>query len=74
MVLLVFVVVLPPNLSDWDEFSTYMMAGGNNKTEKLELVFDDRIQRMFSSPHKDMIIRIDYLVKERKYVSVGYVD
>lgn len=56
---------------DWDEFSTYMMAASNEENSSVSIVFDDRIRRLLNSPHKDMIKRIDFIQKDRKYISVG---
>ncbi|KAI9352022.1 WD40-repeat-containing domain protein [Obelidium mucronatum] len=56
---------------DWDEFSTYMMAGSMGETEHMINVIDEKIRRMINGPHKDMIKRIDFVPKERKYVTVS---
>ncbi|KAJ3083935.1 WD repeat-containing protein 49, partial [Rhizoclosmatium hyalinum] len=56
---------------DWDEFSTYMMAGSMGETEHLINVIDEKIRKMINGPHKDMIKRIDFVPKERKYVTVS---
>ncbi|KAJ3065105.1 WD40 repeat domain 95 [Podochytrium sp. JEL0797] len=55
---------------DWDEFSTYMMAGSMGETEHLINVIDEKIRKLINGPHKDMIKRIDFVPKERKYVTV----
>ncbi|KAJ3227462.1 WD40 repeat domain 95 [Clydaea vesicula] len=55
---------------DWDEFSGYMMAG-SMESDGLALIFDDRVKRLLGSPHRDMIKIIDFIFKERKYLSVG---
>ncbi|KAJ3185585.1 WD40 repeat domain 95 [Geranomyces variabilis] len=55
---------------DWDEFSTYMMTGALENSEA-HSIFDERIKKLFNSPHKDTIRRIDYIPKERKYISVS---
>ncbi len=34
-------------------------------------MFDDR--KSHGTPHKDMIVRIDFIAKERKYISFGCV-
>ncbi|KAI8914980.1 WD40-repeat-containing domain protein [Powellomyces hirtus] len=55
---------------DWDEFSTYMMTGALDNSEA-HSIFDERIKKLFNSPHKETIRRIDYIPKERKYISVS---
>ncbi|TPX58932.1 hypothetical protein SpCBS45565_g07880 [Spizellomyces sp. 'palustris'] len=55
---------------DWDEFSTYMMTGALEGGET-HSIFDERIKKLFNSPHKDIIKRLDYIPKERKYISVS---
>ncbi|KAI9094719.1 WD40-repeat-containing domain protein [Phlyctochytrium arcticum] len=55
---------------DWDEFSNYMMSGALDAGEGV-VIFDERIKKFFNSPHKDIIKRLDYIVKERKYISVS---
>ncbi|KAJ3016984.1 WD40 repeat domain 95 [Thoreauomyces humboldtii] len=55
---------------DWDEFSTYMMTGALENSEA-HSIFDERIKKLFNSPHKETIRRIDYIPKERKYISVS---
>lgn len=56
---------------DWDEFSTYMM----NITEEEEdtnALIEERRRKTINAPHKDMVIRIDYVAKERKYLTVRF--
>ncbi|KAJ3092952.1 WD40 repeat domain 95 [Quaeritorhiza haematococci] len=55
---------------DWDEFSTYMMTG-TMETDIMRTIFDERVRKLLGSPHKDMIKRIDFVAKERKYISVS---
>ncbi|KAI9139143.1 WD40-repeat-containing domain protein [Paraphysoderma sedebokerense] len=54
----------------WDEFSTFVMMGGIEQ-EVGKIVIDERIRKLVTSPHKDMIKRIDYIQKERKYMSIS---
>ncbi|KAJ3105689.1 WD40 repeat domain 95 [Phlyctochytrium planicorne] len=55
---------------DWDEFSTYMMTGAM-ETDDSGNVIDEKIRKLINGPHKDMIRRIDFIVKERKYITVS---
>ncbi|KAI8812174.1 WD40-repeat-containing domain protein [Cladochytrium replicatum] len=55
---------------DWDEFSTYMISGAMEDNHQ-SAVFDERIKKVINCPHKDMIKRIDFIAKERKYISVS---
>ncbi|KAJ3325129.1 WD repeat-containing protein 49 [Boothiomyces sp. JEL0866] len=54
----------------WDEFSTYMMTA-NSEEEEQQTVIDERRRKLVSGPHKDMIIRIEYVAKERKYLTIS---
>ncbi|KAJ3398708.1 hypothetical protein HDV05_002353, partial [Chytridiales sp. JEL 0842] len=54
---------------DWDEFSTYMMTGSMG-SEIPTGVIDEKIRRLINGPHKDMIKRIDFIPKEKKYITV----
>ncbi|KAI8827856.1 WD40-repeat-containing domain protein [Chytriomyces cf. hyalinus JEL632] len=56
---------------DWDEFSTYMMAGSMGEAQNMINVIDEKIRKLINGPHKDMIKRIDFVPKERKYVTVS---
>ncbi|KAI9204974.1 WD40-repeat-containing domain protein [Polychytrium aggregatum] len=58
---------------DWDEFSTYMMSAGQGALgiDENAGIFDDRTRRQINTPNKDMIKRIDYIAKERKYITVS---
>ncbi|KAI8929846.1 WD40-repeat-containing domain protein [Entophlyctis helioformis] len=55
---------------DWDEFSTYMMTV-SIESDDLSEILDERRRKLVTVPHKDMIIRIDFVQKERKYLSVS---
>ncbi|KAI9325972.1 WD40-repeat-containing domain protein [Zopfochytrium polystomum] len=55
---------------DWDEFSTYMMMGQMENHETMNVI-DEKIRKLISGPHKDMIKRIDFIAKERKYITVS---
>jgi hypothetical protein len=55
---------------DWDEFSSYMMTGTFDTTD-LKTVFNDKERRQIPAKNKDMIKRIDYIPKERKYLTVS---
>ena len=55
---------------DWDEFSTYMMTV-NVEEEEAHALVEERKRKSFSSHHKDMIIRIEYVSKERKYLTIS---
>ncbi|KAJ3262291.1 WD40 repeat domain 95 [Boothiomyces macroporosus] len=54
----------------WDEFSTYMMTA-NSEEEEQQTVVDERRRKLVVGLHKDMIIRIEYVAKERKYLTVS---
>ncbi|KAJ3056388.1 WD repeat-containing protein 49 [Rhizophlyctis rosea] len=56
---------------DWDEFSTYMMTGAMEGSVTVNIVFDERLRRQISPPHKDMIKRVEFIQKERKYISIS---
>ena len=55
-----------------------MMLGNTNGEDKI-LVVEPDAQRftsqpgMSSRPHKDMVMRIDFVSKERKYFSIRYL-
>lgn len=55
---------------DWDEFSTYMMMGQMESHETMGVI-DEKVRKQISGPHKDMIKRIDFIPKERKYITVS---
>ncbi|KAI8996010.1 WD40-repeat-containing domain protein [Gaertneriomyces semiglobifer] len=55
---------------DWDEFTSYMVMGSLEDKET-HSVFDDRVKRHFGSPHRDVIKRVEYIPKERKYISIS---
>jgi WD40 repeat protein len=55
---------------DWDEFSTYMMTVNGDEEESHALV-EERKKKSCPSPHRDMIVRIDYVPKERKYLTIS---
>lgn len=54
---------------DWDEFSTYMMTVTGDREEQITLI-DEKRRKQSMTPHRDMILFLDYVVKERKFVSV----
>ena len=59
----------------WDEFSTYMMTVSLEEATSTS-VLDEKIKALASTPHRDMIIFIDLIPRERKYVTVsreGYI-
>ncbi|KAJ3340747.1 WD repeat-containing protein 49 [Gonapodya sp. JEL0774] len=55
----------------WDEFSTYMMMGAIGSADESTDVFDERIRRLLGCPHRDMIRRVDFVARERKYMTVA---
>eukprot|EP00842_Homolaphlyctis_polyrhiza_P005998 jgi/Hompol1/639/HPOL_002560-RA len=55
---------------DWDEFSAYMMTV-SIETDDLNDILDERKKKIVGVPHKDMIVKIDYVLKERKYLTVS---
>ncbi|KAJ3217574.1 WD40 repeat domain 95 [Dinochytrium kinnereticum] len=55
---------------DWDEFSTYMMTGAM-ENDNGNSVIDEKIRKFINGPHKDMIRRIDFIAKERRYLTVS---
>ena len=54
---------------DWDEFSAYMMTISSDNDEIRDLL-DERKKKIVQVPHKDMVVRIDYIHKERKFLTV----
>jgi hypothetical protein len=54
----------------WDEFSSYMMTVSSEETDSC-LVIDEKSRKLASVPHRDMLIFIHFINRERKYVSVG---
>lgn len=63
---------------DWDEFSTYMMMGTINSEEKTTVFDENPIDFVWEQPdlkyvHRDMVIKVQYIPKERKYVSIRQV-
>lgn len=55
---------------DWNEFSTYMMTASGERVEE-EIAIEEKKRKICSTPHKDMIIFIDFVIKERKYLTVS---
>nr|KAJ3422048.1 WD repeat-containing protein 49 [Polyrhizophydium stewartii] len=55
---------------DWDEFSAYMMTV-SIETDDPNDILDERRKKIVGVPHKDMIVKIDFVQKERKYISVS---
>ncbi|KAJ3276764.1 WD40 repeat domain 95 [Terramyces sp. JEL0728] len=43
----------------------------NSEEEEQQTVIDERRRKLVSGPHKDMIIRIEYVAKERKYLTIS---
>jgi hypothetical protein len=62
----------------WDEFSTYMMFGTING-EEISKIFEDNSSQFLipqdTNIHffRDFIIKIEYLPKERKYVTLRLI-
>ncbi|EGF76597.1 hypothetical protein BATDEDRAFT_92606 [Batrachochytrium dendrobatidis JAM81] len=54
----------------WDDFSAYMMTV-SIETDDLRDILDERNRKIVTMPHKDMVIRIEYVSRERKYLSVS---
>ena len=46
-----------------------MTANAAEQVEK-QTVIDERRRRLVTGTHKDMIIRIEYVAKERKYLTI----
>lgn len=55
---------------DWDEFSAYMVTVSEHG-EALIDVLNEKKRSIIASPHKDMIMKIEYVTKERKYISIS---
>ncbi|KAI9222237.1 WD40-repeat-containing domain protein [Blastocladiella britannica] len=55
----------------WDEFSTFVVMVGGLDQEYVKSVVDEKVRKLVDSSHKDLIKRIDYVTKERKYVSIS---
>ncbi|KNE54965.1 hypothetical protein AMAG_00905 [Allomyces macrogynus ATCC 38327] len=55
----------------WDEFSTFVVMVGGLNQDYTKAIVDEKIRKMVDSSHKDLIKRIDYITKERKYISMS---
>ncbi|KAG4097981.1 WD40-repeat-containing domain protein [Neocallimastix lanati (nom. inval.)] len=56
----------------WDEFSSYMMSGALEKDDSSSLtIFDEKNKKTYMSLHKDIVIKVFYTIKERKYLSIS---
>ncbi|ORZ37998.1 WD40-repeat-containing domain protein [Catenaria anguillulae PL171] len=55
----------------WDEFSTFVVMVSGLNQEYVKAVVDERVRKLVDSSHKDLIKRIDYIAKERKYFSIS---
>ena len=63
------IILMLDGTMDWNEFSTYMTSASIGKTE-VSIVIEEKKRKATATPHKDMIIFIDYVIKERKYITV----
>jgi WD40 repeat protein len=55
---------------DWDEFSTYMMTV-NGEEEEGHALIEERRKKSHNTPHRDMVVSISFVTKERKYLTVS---
>ncbi|KAI8911806.1 WD40-repeat-containing domain protein [Gorgonomyces haynaldii] len=55
---------------DWDEFSTYMITVSGDH-EEIADILNEKNRKLVGSPHKDMIVKIEFVAKERKYLTVS---
>lgn len=55
---------------DWNDFANHMMTVAGERDEITTLV-DERRRKISYTPHKDMIVYLDYVQKERKYLSIS---
>ena len=55
---------------DWNEFSTYMMTVFSGDRTEEGISIEEKKRKVTSTPHRDMIVFIDFVVKERKYITV----
>ncbi|KAJ3375003.1 WD repeat-containing protein 49 [Allomyces arbusculus] len=55
----------------WDEFSTFVVMVGGLNQDYTKAIVDEKIRKLVDSSHKDLIKRIDYITKERKYMSIS---
>ena len=54
---------------DWDEFSSYMITVSGDNDDAMDIL-NERNRRLIHSAHKDMIMRIEFVAKEKKYLSI----
>lgn len=54
----------------WDEFSSYMMTVSSEEASSATII-DEKSKRLANVPHRDMLIFIHFIARERKYVTVG---
>ena len=54
----------------WDEFSSYMMTVSLEETFTLPII-NEKFKRLSSVPHRDMLIFLFFINREKKYVTVG---
>ncbi len=54
----------------WDEFSSYMMTVSLEETFTVPII-NEKSKRLSSVPHRDMLIFLFFINREKKYVTVG---
>ncbi len=54
----------------WDEFSGYMMTV-SSEVDDASIIIDDKSKKSASVPHRDMLIFLHFINRERKYVTVA---
>ncbi len=55
---------------DWDEFSGYMISVSGESEDFRDIILEKHT-KLISTSHKDLIIRVDYSAKERKFTTVS---
>jgi WD repeat-containing protein 49 len=55
----------------WDEFSSYMMSRSSEKVASSHQICDVRLRHNVRTQHQEVIVLVDYVVRERRYVTVS---
>lgn len=55
----------------WDEFSTYMMTMTLTADDKM-MFLDESKPKIFPTNHREIIVYIDYIQKDKKYLTIRF--
>lgn len=55
----------------WDEFSTFIMTGITAEDDGDVKIIEERYKKNILSSHREGIVRIDYIARERKFITIG---